>query len=66
MGHPQLLPQVAQHITDQLAISVITVEEQLTGWQRALHQARDDGLREQIYQRMALTVQTLSGWVGWK
>jgi tRNA(fMet)-specific endonuclease VapC len=36
MGHPQILQNVARHLTDQLAISVITVEEQLTGWQRAL------------------------------
>jgi tRNA(fMet)-specific endonuclease VapC len=64
MGHPQLLQNVARHLTNQLAVSVITVEEQLTGWQRALHQARDDTRREQIYQRMALTVETLAGWPG--
>jgi tRNA(fMet)-specific endonuclease VapC len=63
MGHPQLLQNVARHLTDQLAISVITVEEQLTGWQQALRQAKDDARRELIYQRMALTVQTLSGWL---
>jgi tRNA(fMet)-specific endonuclease VapC len=62
MGHPQVLTNVARHLTDQLAISVITVEEQLTGWQRALHQARDDARREQIYGRMALTVEALAGW----
>jgi tRNA(fMet)-specific endonuclease VapC len=62
MGHPQLLQNVVLHLTDQLAISVITVEEQLTGWQRALHQAKDDSRREQIYRRMALTVEALSGW----
>jgi tRNA(fMet)-specific endonuclease VapC len=62
MGHPQLLQNIARHLTDQLAISVITVEEQLTGWQPALHQAKDDARREQIYQRLALTVESLSGW----
>jgi len=62
MGHAQLLQNIARHLTDQLAISVITVEEQLTGWQRALHQAKDDARREQIYQRMARTVEALSGW----
>jgi len=62
MGHPQLLRNVALHLADQLAISVITAEEQLMGWQRALHQARDDVRREQIYQRMALAVEALSGW----
>jgi tRNA(fMet)-specific endonuclease VapC len=63
MGHPQVLQNIARHLTDQLTISVITVEEQLTGWQRALHQAKDDARREQIYQRMAHTVETLSGWL---
>jgi predicted nucleic acid-binding protein len=29
MGHPQLLPNVALHLTHLLAISVITVEELL-------------------------------------
>jgi tRNA(fMet)-specific endonuclease VapC len=62
MGHPQLLRTIALHLTDQLAISVISVEEQLTGWQRALHQAKDDVRREKIYQRMAHTVEDLSGW----
>ena len=63
MGHPRLLQNVARHVTDQLAVCVITVEEQLTGWQRALRQAKDDGRREQVYQRMARTVEAFSGWM---
>jgi tRNA(fMet)-specific endonuclease VapC len=63
MGHPQLLRNVARHLTDQLAINVISVEEQLTGWQRALHQAKDDVRRELVYQRMAQTVEALAGWL---
>jgi tRNA(fMet)-specific endonuclease VapC len=62
MGHPQLLQNIARHLTDQLAISVITVEEQLTGWQRALRLAKDDARRERVYERMALTVEALAGW----
>jgi tRNA(fMet)-specific endonuclease VapC len=62
LGHPQIVANVARHLADQLAISVITVEEQLTGWQRALHQAKDDARREQVYGRMALTVESLAGW----
>ena len=62
MGHPQLLQNIVGHLTDQLAISVITVEEQLAGWQGALRQAKDDARREQIYERMALTVEALAGW----
>jgi tRNA(fMet)-specific endonuclease VapC len=62
MGHPKLLRNIASHLTDQLTISVISVEEQLTDWQRALNQARDDIRREQVYQRMTQTVEALSGW----
>jgi tRNA(fMet)-specific endonuclease VapC len=62
MGQPQLLQNIARHLTDQLSISVISVEEQLTGWQRALRQARDDARRELVYQRLAHTVEALAGW----
>lgn len=62
MGHPQVLQNVARRLTDQLAISVISVEEQLTGWQTALRQAKDDTRREQVYRRMALTVEALADW----
>jgi len=32
MGHPRVLRQILGHIHDQVAVSVITVEEQLSGW----------------------------------
>lgn len=63
MGQPQILQNIIRHLTDQLAISVITVEDQLMGWQGALRQARNDIRREEIYRRMAVTVTTLSGWM---
>jgi len=63
MGHPRILQNILRHITDQLAISVITVEEQLSGWQRALNQARDDQRRAEVYRRMAQTVESLSSWL---
>jgi len=61
-GHPRVIQNLFQHLADQLAISVITVEEQLAGWQRALRQARDDARRAEVYRRMALTVESLAGW----
>jgi tRNA(fMet)-specific endonuclease VapC len=61
-GHPRVLTNVVRHLADQLAVSVITVEEQLTGWQQALRSARDDPRRADVYQRMALTVENLAGW----
>jgi tRNA(fMet)-specific endonuclease VapC len=62
LGHPRVLHNIVSHSADRLAISVISVEEQLTGWQRALAQAKDNARREQIYTRMALTVEMLSSW----
>jgi tRNA(fMet)-specific endonuclease VapC len=61
-GHPRVVANILLHLTDRLAISVISIEEQLTGWQRALHQARDDARRAEVYRRMALTVESWSGW----
>lgn len=62
MGHPQVLRNIVRHLSNQLAISVITVEEQLFGWQAALRHAKDDAHREQVYERMSLTVESLAGW----
>jgi tRNA(fMet)-specific endonuclease VapC len=62
MGHPQVVQNVVKHASHALAVSVITVEEQLTGWQRALHIAKTDARREHIYQRLADTVHGLTGW----
>jgi tRNA(fMet)-specific endonuclease VapC len=62
MGHSALIQNILRHLSNQLAISVITVEEQLVGWQRALRQARDDTRRAEVYRRMARTVESLSGW----
>lgn len=62
MGHPPLIQNLLRHMTDEIAISVITVEEQLTGWQRALRLAREVARRAEVYRRMALTVESLSSW----
>src|SRR5688500_6822040 len=62
LGHPQVLLNITRHLTDTLAISVITIEEQLAGWQRSLNQAKNDARREQVYNRMALTVESLADW----
>jgi tRNA(fMet)-specific endonuclease VapC len=35
----------------------------MTGWQRALHKSKDEARREQVYERMARTVEALSGWL---
>ena len=55
---------VVRHRSDGLSICVITVTVQLTGWQTALKKTKDkDEARiEQIYIRMAQTVESLASW----
>jgi len=53
-GHPGVVQSVLAHLGDERAISVITVEEQLTGWQRLLGRSRDQDQRAEVYRRMAL------------
>ncbi len=62
-GHPQVVRKILLHLTDRLAIAITTVEEQWSGWQRALHQARDDARRAEVSRRMARTVESWAGWL---
>ena len=52
--------RVASHRADELAITVITVEEQLSGWYRQLRRAKDVAHLARIYQRLTDTVTHLS------
>lgn len=61
-GNAGVVGGVVRHRADQLAISVISVTEQLTGWQAALNKTRDEARIEQIYIRMAQTVESLASW----
>ena len=45
-----------------LAITVISVEEQLSGWYTALRQARRPDDLARLYQRLAVTVPFLAQW----
>ncbi len=62
LGHPQVVQNVALNANQSLALTVITVEEQLAGWQRALRQATADLRRENIYRRLADTARGFAGW----
>jgi tRNA(fMet)-specific endonuclease VapC len=62
-GHARVLQNLMRHMQDQLALTVITIEEQLSGWQSALRKARDDVRRAEVYRRMALALEGLAGWV---
>ncbi len=58
--------EVAQRVlaTDaaHLAITVISVEEQLTGWYTLLRKTTDRAKLARVYQRLAETVTYLGGW----
>src|SRR5262249_30070561 len=59
-GHPVLQQRVGSVPPDELATTIISVEEQLTGWQAALRRARQPEEIGRIYDRKA-TVEFLSG-----
>ncbi len=59
-GHPALCARIASHAETDLAISVITVQEQLDGWHTRLNRANRPDELARIYQRLADTVRFLS------
>ena len=59
-GHRAVVKRVAQCPPNQVAISVISVEEQLSGWYRRLRQAKQPEQLAQTYERLAVAVRTLS------
>jgi tRNA(fMet)-specific endonuclease VapC len=59
-GHAVVCQNVEAHAPSELAISVITVEEQLTGWYTQLRRAKKPAALAQVYRRLAETVQSLS------
>jgi tRNA(fMet)-specific endonuclease VapC len=59
-GHPAVVQHVQSRPADQLAITVITVEEQLTGWYTKLRRAKKRDQLARAYQRLANAVSFLS------
>jgi tRNA(fMet)-specific endonuclease VapC len=57
--HPAVSAEVQRHSLSELAITVLTVEEQLSGWYNELRKAKKAPALAAVYQRMALTVQFL-------
>ena len=53
--------RVACHPKNDVAITVISVEEQLTGWYTKLRRARTSSMRAQAYERLTRNVRYLSG-----
>jgi tRNA(fMet)-specific endonuclease VapC len=55
-GHPKVVGRVAAYSPEDLATTIITVEEQLSGWFTMLRRARNRQASAQIYRRLAETV----------
>ncbi len=58
--HPTVAARVRATAPSALAISVITIEEQLSGWYTQLRQARDHERLAWAYRRLAATVRLLA------
>ena len=59
-GHEAVCRRVLSHAMEDLAISVITVEEQLSGWYTLLRRAKNAEKLARAYQRLADSVALLS------
>jgi tRNA(fMet)-specific endonuclease VapC len=60
-GHPVLSPVIRSRPTQELAITVISVEEQLSGWYSLLRRASKPVDVARAYQRLASAVQLYTG-----
>ena len=55
-GHARVVQQVLAHPVAQIAIAVISVEEELTGWYTKLRQVRKRDQIARVYQRLSEAV----------
>ncbi len=58
-NHPAVVHEVAQHPRAELAVTVLSVEEQLSGWYTRLRRARDVDELAAVYERMTVTASSL-------
>lgn len=58
--HPRVCERAATHPQSQIATSVITVEEQLSGWYRVLRQAKEAVQLVTAYEGLTRTIQFMS------
>jgi tRNA(fMet)-specific endonuclease VapC len=55
-GHPKVIGRVAAHSPEDLATTIITVEEQLSSWFTMLRRASNRQASAQTYRRLTETV----------
>jgi len=58
-GHPQVAAHVSATPAPQIAVTIITVDEQLTGWYTQLRKARDPVKLAWAYERLYQVVESL-------
>jgi tRNA(fMet)-specific endonuclease VapC len=58
-GHATVAAHVAERLPGEIAISVVTVEEQLSGWYAQLRHARSQERLAWAYRRLAMNVRFL-------
>jgi tRNA(fMet)-specific endonuclease VapC len=58
-NHPAVVRQVANHPPADVAITVLSVEEQLSGWYTRLRRAKDLDELAAVYERMTATAASL-------
>jgi tRNA(fMet)-specific endonuclease VapC len=59
-GDANVLNQVLMHPMDDLAVTAISIEEQLSGWYTLLRRSKDPKRLARAYQRLVDTVHTLN------
>jgi tRNA(fMet)-specific endonuclease VapC len=60
-GHPAVVNTVHDHPLSELAVSVITVDEHLTGWYTLVRRAKKREQLARAYSKLAMSVQLLAG-----
>lgn len=61
-GDPVIVRRVQAHPFSQLAVTIISVEEELTGWYTRLRRARKKDQLAAVYQRLTSAVRFLARW----
>jgi len=60
MGHAIVRQRVAEHAAADLTVTIITVEEQLSGWYTLRRRIKDRAQLARVYERFAANVRFLS------
>lgn len=60
LGHPVVCQRVVQHQPADLAVTIITVEEQLSGWYTLRRRTKHRDQLARVYERFAENVRFLS------